>query len=1075
MDVDQIRHVFDNSQHLHKMQKCVLTESSYRISSRLLLNYRKKRELRRDILFTLNCDPKSPYTKHSIEFIANFLRSFCATKEDTNANSNDTNDETIIDEDTAAAEDTTNRSDQENKEPTDECDDELGMESLGSESFSRKDQSTASTAMDSTSLIKDEPTFADIVIKEQLIGFLLNAKPHIRYNCCLLIRKLFTDLEDMDLDVYEKLKKSLLDRLRDKDKTIRSAAALALHRFQEADKRSDLVSDALKFHLRTDPDFRVRQSCLQSLQPSVASIDEFINSTRDVKDIIRKTAFTLIADKFDIKNFGIDKRLEILKNGLNERHIAVKKVVEIKLLPNWVKSYNGDFVALLYALDIQSDPLLVERMLYLYFDHIRKDVNQSTGRTGFHKFLDDFRDRTPLNTGSEEMPNSQPNTHEETVDAIDLIVPDLPHYCHYINVFVKQILVREYGLHDLMEFEFMFNQLLSMGELIDIGDEVQRQIIRKCMIDVLANEELFHRIHDYVSHLMKIFSQNTELNTFLEKTVDMIDAINSKSIVAEEPPPPPPSQPSQEVETNPEVIAEQMRQMEMEYAKLSVRIESLRDDMEAPECGESEANRIQELIGELSDKMKDIMERRLRMNTSQLMPPSQQSSQLSQIEPKTQKTLSEDPITLERCLQIFSGCLQFGDFKTVNPMILTLIEKMVIPCIPVSEIKVRNIAVKSLGLSCLISQELAKKYFALFVQVLNFDSDLPQETALKCIFDILCIHGLSCFDHKSRNKSMNKSKSNTMLTDDNENDKENQSINNNSRRSVANDGTEDMDEDNDRTIIDESDAEDVLCSESEGQNSDDEDEDSFLSLFIDLLEKHLNSELDAIKLITAQGIGKLFILGRMYSPQLLSKLIILWYDPDSSEELRQFLGVFLPIYSGVNMKANLKGENAFEECFIKTVETVYNEALNYVNLDNMINFVLELMSDEGHNVLAKSVANQIITRIGANGLDDTLCNKYYLRVLSVLRLTEMTKHDIKEYKLLIKKIERALNKQKVKTKLTVNRLQTIKLKIEKQIDVIKHNTSQVSIIEDFGSVSLSQSMSQSFSERSQVDETVLET
>ncbi|CAG2177413.1 unnamed protein product, partial [Oppiella nova] len=23
MDVDQIRHVFDNSQHLHKMQKCV--------------------------------------------------------------------------------------------------------------------------------------------------------------------------------------------------------------------------------------------------------------------------------------------------------------------------------------------------------------------------------------------------------------------------------------------------------------------------------------------------------------------------------------------------------------------------------------------------------------------------------------------------------------------------------------------------------------------------------------------------------------------------------------------------------------------------------------------------------------------------------------------------------------------------------------------------------------------------------------------------------------------------------------------------------------------------------------------
>ncbi|CAG2120345.1 unnamed protein product, partial [Medioppia subpectinata] len=392
-----------------------------------------------------------------------------------------------------------------------------------------------------------------MIIKDQLIKFLSNQKPHIRYNCCLLIRKLFTDLEDMDLEVYEKLKRSLLDRLRDKDKLIRSAAALALHRFQESDKRSDLVSDALRFHLRTDPDFRVRQSCLQSLSPTIASIDEFINSTRDVKDIIRKTAFTLIADKFDIKNYGIDKRLQILKNGMNERHAAVRKVVETKLLPNWVKSYNGDFVALLYALDIQSDPKLIERMLFLYFDYIGKDVNELNGKTGFHTFLDDFKNRflekfnlltkedltaenaflwrivakyckdkditvtfilnnDNTDTNAEEMSDgSQPaDTHPEEIDGIDLIVPDLPHYCHYINVFIKQILIKEYEIHELMEFEFMFNQLLSMGELIDIGDDAQRQILRKCMIDILSNEELFNRIHNYVQHLMKIFAKNSD-------------------------------------------------------------------------------------------------------------------------------------------------------------------------------------------------------------------------------------------------------------------------------------------------------------------------------------------------------------------------------------------------------------------------------------------------------------------------------------------------------------------------------------------------------------------------------------
>ena len=112
--------------------------------------------------------------------------------------------------------------------------------------------------------------------------------------------------------------------------------------------------------------------------------------------------------------------------------------------------------------------------------------------------------------------------------------------------------------------------------------------------------------------------------------------------------------------------------------------------------------------------------------------------------------------------------------------------------------------------------------------------------------------------------------------------------------------------------------------------------------------------------------------------------------------------------------------------------------------------------------------------MGTNGVDDTLSIKYYLRVLSVLRLTEMSSHDIKEYKLLVKKIERQLNRLKTKTKLTLNRLQTIKTKIDKQLELIKENASQTSTFEDFGSLSLSQNLSQSMSERSQVDDTIVE-
>ncbi len=173
--------------------------------------------------------------------------------------------------------------------------------------------------------------------------------------------------------------------------------------------------------------------------------------------------------------FEIDKRLQILKNGLNERSPAVKRTVETKLLPNWVKTFNGDVVALLFALDIQSDPDLIERMLYLYFRFIYKDIDDN-GITTFHKLIYNFKDKyldkwnlitkvsltveeaflwriiakfakdndvtitlnINTNVSNEEqmvVSDSQSNRDlEEKIDAIDTILPDLPHYCSYLEM-----------------------------------------------------------------------------------------------------------------------------------------------------------------------------------------------------------------------------------------------------------------------------------------------------------------------------------------------------------------------------------------------------------------------------------------------------------------------------------------------------------------------------------------------------------------------------------------------------------------------------------------------------------------
>ena len=144
---------------------------------------------------------------------------------------------------------------------------------------------------------------------------------------------------------------------------------------------------------------------------------------------------------------------------------------------------------------------------------------------------------------------------------------------------------------------------------------------------------------------MKIFAKNSEINLLLETTLTTIDSINSESMEADAPTNTiVVSQPSQPKEMSTESIVEQLRQFELEYAKLSVRVEALKDDLDSAliDGNQTEAQKIEELIESLTFRMNEVMDKRFRITTSQLEPqPSQQSSQQStQNEVKTENTLT---------------------------------------------------------------------------------------------------------------------------------------------------------------------------------------------------------------------------------------------------------------------------------------------------------------------------------------------------------------------------------------------------------------------------------------------------
>ena len=82
----------------------------------------------------------------------------------------------------------------------------------------------------------------------------------------------------------------------------------------------------------------------------------------------------------------------------------------------------------------------------------------------------------------------------------------------------------------------------------------------------------------------------------------------------------------------------------------------------------------------------------------------------------------------------------------------------------------------------------------------------------------------------------------------------------------------------------------------------------------------------------AEGLCKLLMIGAISSPKLLSRLLLMWYNPmtESNSKLRHILGTFFPLYSSMS-KAH---QMAIESAFIPTMKVkiiVYESIANKVH------------------------------------------------------------------------------------------------------------------------------------------------
>uniref|UniRef100_A0A665VRQ0 Nuclear condensin complex subunit 3 C-terminal domain-containing protein n=1 Tax=Echeneis naucrates TaxID=173247 RepID=A0A665VRQ0_ECHNA len=293
---------------------------------------------------------------------------------------------------------------------------------------------------------------------------------------------------------------------------------------------------------------------------------------------------------------------------------------------------------------------------------------------------------------------------------------------------------------------------------------------------------------------------------------------------------------------------------------------------------------------ELKDSITELENRR-----NQIVQEIAQSSQPADKESCTEKN---DPDTLLRCLTMCAELLKQISLKTrIGPTISALMSSLVLPSIANSHPAVRNMAVVCLGTCTLHSKDLAKTHMVLLLQIAQLDEVKIRISALRAIIDLLLTFGFQLLSETAASQTAPPTQSPDRQED---------------APAVANENQE-LSEDTAQSIL-------VMLSE------------------------FLDSEVSDLRTETAEGLAKLMYTGRISSAKMLSRLVLLWYNPVTEDDthLRHCLGVFFQLYA----RESRAHQEVVEESFLLTVRTLMNapatSPLAEVDVSNVVELLVEL-------------------------------------------------------------------------------------------------------------------------------------
>ncbi|OWR54950.1 condensin complex subunit 3 like protein [Danaus plexippus plexippus] len=675
-------------------------------------------------------------------------------------------------------------------------------------------------------LLDDEEEFLmfifDIIFECQCVS-----GQSVRYRASQLLAAVLAALGDeasLDDDLCDKLLLHQMQRLQDTRGAVRCRAALALNRLQNPSDPDDEVTRGYRFHMSCDPSSSVRRAVVMSIAKCTRNVPFVLERLCDVDEAVRRAAFLYIA-AMNVTQLRVRQRVLTLKVGLTERSPRVRRVVEEILIPSWLSTFQGNIIDFLKAIRLDNS-------------HDAKDSQYVA-----EKLLESLFKRLPISELLEWLPTDKSlrvipadKLNKETVwywrhlaehlqkndddETLETVLPDLVVLTGYIKAIVESPCPNEEA--DPVSYstrQYVLHELARLLRTYDASDPAGRDALQTLITDTLTGDYgpmSGDVIRAFVSALQLVLP---DVTSRVELVCNVLSTLREPPEMEEEVPPP------------------TLDDTEAKLQRARLRV-SLNVAMEAQE--EAVRHENYTLAAQCKAKVADI-QKKLEELTFQTKP----EQPLTTIKEK-----QCDVTTLNKCLIILNTLLDTPQLNNVTPMLNLMFSELEVEIF--SKPELLDNALETVALFGMLDKEFARDHKSFFFANLVDSTNEPTVCkVLKCIVDLLCVHGAKVFDDgtESIEASRNRSKHSINTT------------------------TMDFDES-------------VLSSSQAHSN------------VIELLLKLMDNACPSYRLIIVEGLCRLMYLGHLESPYILSRLILLWFNPVSAEEdvLRQTIGIFFQTF-----------------------------------------------------------------------------------------------------------------------------------------------------------------------------------